>query len=118
MNKLNFLVFLIVVGLLALVVNMASQGDVWAIGILFSLGTIVLISLGAGIVWLTNRQHNLQSNKEFNANMKENLLLMQTLTKVQGEQNKFLSQQVQPPKQLPPASQLIIDENIFNGLTD
>lgn len=123
-QKLIFLLTIILLSVAGILIYLAAGGEAWATGILFSLWSIFCLVLGSGIVIVINAQHAKQDQAKFQANMTENLQLMQQAQKVQNAQNQTLLQQVGqlsrfPPQGnggFPPSSSFLIDDGIFDEL--
>lgn len=100
-------------------VALAMWGNVWAVGILFSVWTLLCVVVGAGIVAYVSVARARAEQSNFAANAKENLAIMQMMQRVQNLQNQNLLSQVSRLPQLPAgenSDSFIIDESIFAEL--
>lgn len=114
MKRTTFIFSLLLAGLLVGLVYLARQGDIWAASILAALWTMLATTFGAFIVLYVTRQRDIKQNADFAANVKENLLIMQQLQRLQNEQNKGLIQASKLPQ--PHQNGLVIEDGIFDEL--
>lgn len=123
MNGYTFLLALVGLAVMALLIAAVANGSLLAGIVLAVLVTVLLISTGAGITLLTQRMAIEKSQIDFINNAKENLAIMQSLQRVQNQQNATLMQQLGQTARLPEPARngndsLIIDAAIFDELED
>lgn len=103
---------------LALIGIMALKGNQIATTIVIVLGSVLLVTLGAGIVILANGQMAAAEERRFQKNMIHGLKMMQQLLRAQSLQNRTLMQQVGRPQLPVPGGALMFNDSLFVGLDD
>jgi uncharacterized membrane protein YgaE (UPF0421/DUF939 family) len=124
MKQVRVLITLFFLGGVVWLVISAKKGDVASIAILASLVTVLLIMIGVGIAILVQYTTARRDRMSFDANMKENLAMMNAVQQVQNQQNAMLlkqakeNQKLLPPGQVFDVDALSIEDDVFNELED
>jgi len=115
MKKTTFVfLLLLLIGITGLGFQ-AAAGNPLAMVVLAVLATVTLIIIGASISLIHARIAAKQQEAQFNANVRENLAIMQQMQTLQNAQSKNLMTQTQHLPE-PTGSPLIIDDAIFSEL--
>jgi TolA-binding protein len=89
----GIIAILFVIGLFVWLLAQARHGDRMAIAVLAAMASVVLILIGWGFSTLTSAIHARREQQHFMNNMRENLAIMETMQKVQNQQNVMLMRQ-------------------------
>jgi hypothetical protein len=115
-------IFCLLLASVGVLIWLAMAGNVWAVGLLFALGAVSFVLLGAGIVVFVNGQSAQREQQNFIANAKENLSVMAAMQNIQNKQNATIMQQLNSAARLPmlgsgqPTDVISFDESIFDEL--
>lgn len=123
MNQYIVAIYVLSVTIIGGLIYLASQTAnimlaLIAVAVLSILMTVGLISLGAFIATVNQKIAAEKSIQSFQDNAKENLAIIQSLQKVQNEQNKLLMGQALNGfgQQQLPASNMMLDASLFDNL--
>ena len=129
MNRFSFALLILLLLMLAGLVYMASEGNVFAAGALGAILAIACILIGVGLTILAIHASGRREQTAFNANARENLQIITALQRAQNLQNTALMRQaVAASRGLPPGQSsgslsglgdaLLIEDDVFSELED
>ncbi len=129
MNRFSFALLILLLVMLAGLVYMASEGNVFAAGALGAILAIACILIGVGLTILAVHASGRREQTAFNANARENLQIITAMQRVQNAQNTALMRQaVAASRGLPPGQSssslsglgdaLLMEDDVFSDLEE